>query len=122
VSEQSPRTKKAATAQNGECIQTNAASDQQLPTAPNGVTTGNAPVAAGAEASTTQSQSIAATPDQPKKPSQAGLKIEGMTSIKLGNSELLYAESWLPDADQWFERLKSEVPWSPQRVNDVHLS
>jgi hypothetical protein len=65
VSEQSPRTKKAATAQNGESIQTNAVSDQsQLPTAPDGAAAGNAPVAAGAEASTTRSQSITAAETQ----------------------------------------------------------
>src|SRR5208282_1612417 len=61
-------------------------------------------------------RTIPATPDQPKKPSQSGLKIEGLTSIKLGDGELLYAETWLPDADQWFELLKTEVPWSPETV------
>ncbi len=44
------------------------------------------------------------------------MQIEGMTSIKLGSSELLYAESWLANADQWFERLKNEVPWSAETV------
>jgi alkylated DNA repair dioxygenase AlkB len=116
VSEQSPRTNKAATAQNSESIQIAASEQQQRPTAPNSASTGNAPVAAGAEASTTPSQSIPATPDQPKKPSQSGLTIEGLTSIKLGDGELLYAETWLPDAEQWFELLKTEVPWSPETV------
>ena len=60
MSKQSPRTKKAATAQNGESILTNAASDLQLPTAPDGAAAGTAPVAAGAEASTTLSQSVTA--------------------------------------------------------------
>jgi alkylated DNA repair dioxygenase AlkB len=84
--------------------------------APNGAAAENAPVAAGAEASTTRSQSIPATPDQPNKPSQAGLNIEGLTSIRLGDAELLYVERWLPDSEQWFEHLKSEVPWSPESV------
>jgi alkylated DNA repair dioxygenase AlkB len=45
-----------------------------------------------------------------------GLNIESLTSIKLGDGELLYAETWLPDAENWFERLKNEVPWSPETV------
>jgi alkylated DNA repair dioxygenase AlkB len=39
-----------------------------------------------------------------------------MTSTKLGDSELLYAESWLPNADGWFDRLRNDVPWSAERV------
>jgi alkylated DNA repair dioxygenase AlkB len=73
--------------------------------------TGNSPVA-----TPPLSQSIPATSDQPNKASQAGLKIEGLTSIKLGDGELFYAETWLPNADNWFERLKNEVPWSPETV------
>lgn len=77
---------------------------------------GTAPAIAGAEVPTAQSQTTTAAPDQPENSSQHGMKIEGMASIKLGNSELLYGKSWLRDAEQWFERLKNEVPWSPERV------
>jgi len=79
-------------------------------------TVGNDPAAAAADATTTESQSIAATSDQSNKSPQSGLKIEGLTSIKLGDGELLYAEAWLPDAEQWFVRLKKEVLWSPEEV------
>jgi hypothetical protein len=65
---------------------------------------------------TTLSQSIPANSDQPNKGSQAGLKTEGLTSIKLGDGDLLYADTWLADAEQWFKRLKNEIPWSPERV------
>jgi hypothetical protein len=60
-------------AQNGESALTDAVLAQPQPTeAPNGVTTGNASVAAGAkEATTTRSQSIAANSDHFAKSSQA---------------------------------------------------
>jgi alkylated DNA repair dioxygenase AlkB len=61
-------------------------------------------------------QPSATTPDQAENGPQTELQIEGTTSIKIGNGELLYAESWLPDSDQWFERLKTQVPWSPEQV------
>jgi alkylated DNA repair dioxygenase AlkB len=77
---------------------------------------GAAPAAAGVKGTITKSQSISATPDQPEKTLPDEIKIEGMTSIKLGDSHLLYAEKWLSDADQWFERLKNEVLWSPETV------
>jgi alkylated DNA repair dioxygenase AlkB len=73
--------------------------------------TGNSPVPTN-----TLSQSIIATPDEPNKASQAGLKIEGLVSTKLGDGELLYADAWLSNADQWFERLKNQVRWSPEEV------
>jgi hypothetical protein len=72
--------------------------------------------AACTEIKSAQPRSIAEPPDQPNKPSQAGLKIEGLTSIRLGDAELLYADAWLSDADQWFERLKKEVPLSPETI------
>src|ERR1039458_3716332 len=57
--------KKAATVQNGESVQTDAATAQpQPPTTPDGTTTGNAPVLVGSEATTTQSQSITAAETQ----------------------------------------------------------
>jgi alkylated DNA repair dioxygenase AlkB len=70
----------------------------------------NTPATTNAEATSGQSPSI----DQP--PSHGVQKIEGLTSIKIGDGELLYSETWLPDAEQWFERLKNEVPWSPEEV------
>jgi hypothetical protein len=57
--------KKAATTQIGESVQTDAAPAQSQPTtAPDGTTTGNAPVVAGAEAIATTSQSIAVAETQ----------------------------------------------------------
>ncbi|MGA8343378.1 MAG: hypothetical protein WB781_15710, partial [Candidatus Sulfotelmatobacter sp.] len=56
---------KAATAQIDESVQTDAAPAQpQLPTTPDGTTTGNDPVEAGTEATTTRSQSIPAAETQ----------------------------------------------------------
>jgi len=78
---------------------------------------GSAAETSPAEATTTQSQAISPTIDQLIKSFQPEMKIEGMTSIKIGDGELLYAEPWPPDADQWFERLEKEVPWSPETLN-----
>ena len=61
----------AATAQNGESAQTNAAPAQsQPPTTPDGTTAETVSAAAGAEASTTRSQSIAAPKTHPRTPSR----------------------------------------------------
>lgn len=48
--------------------------------------------------------------------SPLGIEIEGMTRIKLGNGEIAYLESCVPDHDLWLSRLMNEVPWSPERV------
>jgi alkylated DNA repair dioxygenase AlkB len=61
-------------------------------------------------------KSVAVAPDQPEDSLRARMNIEDMTSIKLGVSELKYGESWQPDADLWFVRLRDEIPWSPETV------
>ena len=48
------------------------------------------------------------------KPSE--MKLEGTVSIKIGSSEVQYAETWVPDAEKWFDRLRDEVPWSPENI------
>ena len=61
----------------GESVQTKTAEAQEQPTTPpDGSTAGNAPAAAGVEASTTQSQAISATPDRPEKTLLDEIKIE----------------------------------------------
>jgi alkylated DNA repair dioxygenase AlkB len=111
------KTTKTAVAQIGESVLTDAAPAHTQPTTmPDGTTSRNAPVLVGAGATATTSQSSTATSDQPNKPFEAGFKIQGSTSLKLGGGELLYAETWLLDPEQWFERLKNEVPWSPENV------
>ncbi len=60
-----------------------------------------------------------ASEEKPEPPRVA--KITMMTnaakvSIPFADSELQYIESWLPDADQWFARLRDEIPWSPETV------
>ena len=58
----------------------------------------------------------AAMSEQSENSLPGRMNIAGGTSIKLGNSEVLYLESLLPDADKWFLRLRDEVPWSPETV------
>jgi alkylated DNA repair dioxygenase AlkB len=42
--------------------------------------------------------------------------MESMTIIPLGNSELRYEDYWLLDAERWYNRLRTEMPWSPEKI------
>jgi alkylated DNA repair dioxygenase AlkB len=93
---------------------TPAPAQAQSPTAQDGGTAGNTPTAV-AQATATKSQPISAS-DQFENSVPFQASIEGMISTKLGVSDLKYAESWLSDADEWFARLRDEIPWTAETV------
>jgi hypothetical protein len=77
---------KAATAQAGESVQTDATPAHPQPfTAPDGTAFETASNSSGTDAMTTKSQSITAAPEQPENSFRVGMQIAGMTSIKLGD-------------------------------------